>query len=121
MKDHPAPKVPHSQFTPIATSYLASFSFKFAKSSTCFFLVPSRLAVRREEGGIMEPPTTPIGRDELALRRHRFFSELLNAAHAAVEHRVRFDPLGPEVAKVPTEEESEGITQQLNVIMLFVC
>ncbi|EAA43629.4 AGAP010175-PA [Anopheles gambiae str. PEST] len=37
-------------------------------------------------GGIMEPPTTPIGRDELALRRHRFFSELLNAAHAAVEH-----------------------------------
>uniref|UniRef100_A0A182P2C0 Adenylyl cyclase-associated protein n=1 Tax=Anopheles epiroticus TaxID=199890 RepID=A0A182P2C0_9DIPT len=60
-----------------------------------------------EEGGIMEPPTTPIGRDELALRRHRFFSELLNAAHAAVEHRVRFDPLGPEIAKVPTEEESE--------------
>ncbi|XP_053673894.1 uncharacterized protein LOC128724154 [Anopheles nili] len=60
-----------------------------------------------EEGGIMEPPTTPIGRDELALRRHRFFSELLNAAHAAVEHRVRFDPLGPEIAKVPTEEETE--------------
>uniref|UniRef100_A0A182KEJ8 Uncharacterized protein n=1 Tax=Anopheles christyi TaxID=43041 RepID=A0A182KEJ8_9DIPT len=79
-----------------------------------------------EEGGIMEPPTTPIGRDELALRRHRFFSELLNAAHAAVEHRVRFDPLGPEIAKVPTEEESEGITQKqryyayclLSVIML---
>lgn len=52
----------------------------------------------------MEPPTTPIGRDELALRRHRFFSDLLNAAHAAVEHRVRFDPLGPIVAK---EEEDE--------------
>uniref|UniRef100_A0A182XB21 Adenylyl cyclase-associated protein n=1 Tax=Anopheles quadriannulatus TaxID=34691 RepID=A0A182XB21_ANOQN len=66
-----------------------------------------------EEGGIMEPPTTPIGRDELALRRHRFFSELLNAAHAAVEHRVRFDPLGPEVAKVPTEEESEDCDPDL--------
>jgi hypothetical protein len=50
----------------------------------------------REEGGILEPPTTPIGRDELALRRHRFFSELLTAAQAAVEHRVRFDPIGPE-------------------------
>ncbi|XP_058056831.1 uncharacterized protein LOC131208197 [Anopheles bellator] len=61
-----------------------------------------------EEGGIMEPPTTPIGRDELALRRHRFFSELLNAAHAAVEHRVRFDPLGPEIAKVQTEETEES-------------
>uniref|UniRef100_A0A182MQE0 Adenylyl cyclase-associated protein n=1 Tax=Anopheles culicifacies TaxID=139723 RepID=A0A182MQE0_9DIPT len=66
-----------------------------------------------EEGGIMEPPTTPIGRDELALRRHRFFSELLNAAHAAVEHRVRFDPLGPEIAKVPTEEESEDCDPDL--------
>uniref|UniRef100_A0A6E8W1S9 Adenylyl cyclase-associated protein n=2 Tax=Anopheles coluzzii TaxID=1518534 RepID=A0A6E8W1S9_ANOCL len=64
-------------------------------------------------GGIMEPPTTPIGRDELALRRHRFFSELLNAAHAAVEHRVRFDPLGPEVAKVATEEESEDCDPDL--------
>uniref|UniRef100_A0A182T6M5 CAP N-terminal domain-containing protein n=1 Tax=Anopheles maculatus TaxID=74869 RepID=A0A182T6M5_9DIPT len=66
-----------------------------------------------EEGGIMEPPTTPIGRDELALRRHRFFSELLNAAHAAVEHRVRFDPLGPEIAKVPMEEESEDCDPDL--------
>uniref|UniRef100_A0A182N8M7 Adenylyl cyclase-associated protein n=1 Tax=Anopheles dirus TaxID=7168 RepID=A0A182N8M7_9DIPT len=66
-----------------------------------------------EEGGIMEPPTTPIGRDELALRRHRFFSELLNAAHAAVEHRVRFDPLGPEIAKVPSEQESEDCDPDL--------
>ncbi|XP_058126069.1 microtubule-associated protein futsch isoform X2 [Anopheles ziemanni] len=66
-----------------------------------------------EEGGIMEPPTTPIGRDELALRRHRFFSELLNAAHAAVEHRVRFDPLGPEITKVPTEEDAEDCDPDL--------
>lgn len=42
-----------------------------------------------------EPPATPVGRDELALRRHRFFSDLVCAARAAVEHRVRFDPLGP--------------------------
>lgn len=45
-----------------------------------------------------EPPATPVGRDELALRRHRFFSDLVCAARAAVEHRVRFDPLGPIVA-----------------------
>lgn len=48
--------------------------------------------------GPQEPPATPVGRDELALRRHRFFSDLVCAARAAVEHRVRFDPLGPVVA-----------------------
>lgn len=51
-----------------------------------------------ETGGTAEPPVTPVGRDELALRRHRFFSDLLVAAQAATEHRVRFDPLGPSVA-----------------------
>lgn len=50
------------------------------------------------EAGSKEPPATPVGRDELALRRHRFFSDLVCAARAAVEHRVRFDPLGPIVA-----------------------
>lgn len=50
------------------------------------------------EAGSKEPPATPVGRDELALRRHRFFSDLVCAARAAVEHRVRFDPLGPMVA-----------------------
>lgn len=48
--------------------------------------------------GPPDPPATPVGRDELALRRHRFFSDLVCAARAAVEHRVRFDPLGPVVA-----------------------
>lgn len=58
----------------------------------------------RELGGILEPPTTPIGRDEVAMRRHRFFSDLINAAQAAAEHRVCFDPLGPFVTEVvPTE------------------
>jgi hypothetical protein len=58
-------------------------------------------------GGILEPPTTPIGRDELALKRHRFFSDLLEAAQAAMDNRVRFDPLGPIVNEVtPIEEEA---------------
>lgn len=51
-----------------------------------------------EQEGPRDPPATPVGRDELALRRHRFFSDLVCAARAAVEHRVRFDPLGPVVA-----------------------
>lgn len=52
----------------------------------------------REQDGTLEPPATPVGRDELALRRHRFFSDLLTAAQAAADHRVRFDPMGPAVA-----------------------
>lgn len=51
----------------------------------------------REDGGIQEPPVTPVGRDELALKRHRLFSEILQAAQAAAEHRVRFNPWGPNV------------------------
>lgn len=55
-------------------------------------------ATKTGESDPREPPATPVGRDELALRRHRFFSDLVCAARAAVEHRVRFDPLGPVVA-----------------------
>ena len=40
-----------------------------------------------------------VARDELALRRHRFFSELLSAAQAATEHRVRFDPFGTTIER----------------------
>lgn len=47
--------------------------------------------------GCVEPPVTPVGRDELEMKRQRLYSELLRAAHAAVEHSVRFDTLGPEV------------------------
>ncbi|XP_017882135.1 adenylyl cyclase-associated protein 1 isoform X1 [Ceratina calcarata] len=50
-----------------------------------------------ECSGMQEPPATPVARDELALRRHRFFSDLLHAAQNAQEHKVRFDPLGPVV------------------------
>ncbi|EFN80031.1 adenylyl cyclase-associated protein 1 isoform X1 [Harpegnathos saltator] len=52
--------------------------------------------VREGCSGMQEPPATPVARDELALRRHRFFSELLQVAQNT-EHRVRFDPLGPRV------------------------
>lgn len=48
------------------------------------------------------PPTTPL--DELALKRHRFFADLIDAAQAAIEHRVRFDPLGPIVAEMTSVE-----------------
>lgn len=58
----------------------------------------ARSSKDEEPEGPREPPATPVGRDELALRRHRFFSDLVCAARAAVEHRVRFDPLGPIVA-----------------------
>ncbi|XP_053960938.1 uncharacterized protein LOC128865051 isoform X1 [Anastrepha ludens] len=40
--------------------------------------------------GCIEPPVTPVGRDELELRRQRLYTDLLRAAHAAVEHNVRF-------------------------------
>lgn len=41
-----------------------------------------------------EPPVPAVlGRDELALRRHRFFS----ADSAPLTHHVRFDPRGPTV------------------------
>lgn len=53
--------------------------------------------LNREADGCYEPPVTPIGRDELELKRHRLYSDLVHAAQAAVEHRVRFDPLGPNV------------------------
>lgn len=54
-------------------------------------------AVPESNGGMQEPPATPVARDELALRRHRFFSDLLQAARSTAEHRVSFDPLGPMV------------------------
>nr|XP_021194008.2 adenylyl cyclase-associated protein 1 isoform X2 [Helicoverpa armigera] len=64
-----------------------------------------------ENEGPREPPATPVGRDELALRRHRFFSDLVCAARAAVEHRVRFDPLGPVVADPGSEADAAAAIQ----------
>lgn len=73
----------------------------------------SGVAVEGE--GPREPPATPVGRDELALRRHRFFSELVCAARAAVEHRVRFDPLGPVVAD-PGEVDLPRLNMSIKAI-----
>ncbi|XP_047503270.1 adenylyl cyclase-associated protein 1 isoform X1 [Pieris napi] len=68
--------------------------------------------------GPREPPATPVGRDELALRRHRFFSDLVCAARAAVEHRVRFDPLGPVVADSGIEaSEAENPAADLEALI----
>lgn len=74
----------------------------------------------KEAEGPVEPPATPVGRDELALRRHRFFSDLVCAARAAVEHRVRFDPLGPVVAD-PGNDIIVWITIGLFVIENIDC
>ncbi|KAF5292958.1 hypothetical protein FQR65_LT11075 [Abscondita terminalis] len=65
--------------------------------------LPQWFDSEQEVGGTQEPPATPVGRDELALRRHRLFSDLINASHNASEHKVWFDPLGPIVAGVDHE------------------
>lgn len=59
---------------------------------------PERQPDEEEAGGLNEPPATPVGRDELALKRHRFFSDLMAVAEAQDRHRVRFDPRGPSVS-----------------------
>lgn len=76
-------------------------------------LFPIRLrhgssAARAETDGCFEPPVTPVGRDDVELRRHRFFNDLLKAAQAAREHRVRFNPLGPEINQLGDGEECAG-------------
>ncbi|CAL7943475.1 unnamed protein product [Xylocopa violacea] len=68
-----------------------------------------------ECSGMQEPPATPVARDELALRRHRFFSDLLQAAQSATEHRVRFDPLGPKVhAGCEANDKEEHLEELVN-------
>lgn len=52
------------------------------------------------QNGWSEPPTTPIGKDELALKRHRYFTELLDAAQAAIDQRVCSNPMGPMIAEI---------------------
>ncbi|XP_076276166.1 adenylyl cyclase-associated protein 1 isoform X1 [Lasioglossum baleicum] len=66
-----------------------------------------------ECSGMQEPPATPVARDELALRRHRFFSDLLQAAQNATEHRVRFDPLGPMVHSGCDSNDKEEHLEEL--------
>ncbi|XP_012220728.2 adenylyl cyclase-associated protein 1 isoform X1 [Linepithema humile] len=63
--------------------------------------------------GMQEPPATPVARDELALRRHRFFSDLLQAAQNSTEHKVRFDPLGPMVHSGGENSDREEHLEEL--------
>ncbi|KAM7352016.1 adenylyl cyclase-associated protein 1 [Cochliomyia hominivorax] len=46
---------------------------------------------RINDVGCIEPPVTPVGRDELELKRQRIYKDLLCAAQAAVKHSARFD------------------------------
>ena len=61
-----------------------------------------------ENDGVQEPPVTPVGRDELELKRRRLFSEILSAVQASVEHRVRFNPSGPNSQHQETNMPGNG-------------
>lgn len=56
-----------------------------------------RIKKLKTYSGCIEPPVTPVGRDELELRRQRLYTDLLRAAHAAVEHNVRFTPFATDI------------------------
>lgn len=63
---------------------------------------------RINEIGCIEPPVTPVGRDELEMRRQRLYTDLLRAAHAAVEHNVRFTPFATDIVGNATTRINEG-------------
>lgn len=58
----------------------------------------SRLCLTPNSEHCSTPPTTPL--DELALKRHRFFSDLIDSAHMAIEQRVKLESLGHLVTEV---------------------
>ncbi|KAH8298191.1 hypothetical protein KR018_010572 [Drosophila ironensis] len=70
---------------------------------------------RLNEIGCIEPPVTPVGRDELELKRQRLYTELLRAAHAAVEHSVAVRDNEPEAK--PTAEHLERICERLETLV----
>ncbi|KAH8413198.1 hypothetical protein KR009_008736 [Drosophila setifemur] len=70
---------------------------------------------RLNELGCIEPPVTPVGRDELELKRQRLYTELLRAAHAAVEHTVAVRDNEPETK--PTTEHLESICERLETLV----
>ncbi|KAL1109974.1 hypothetical protein AAG570_014083 [Ranatra chinensis] len=75
--------------------------------------------VEDHRGGMTEPPVTPVGRDELALRRHRFFTDLMTASQEM--HRVRFDPRGPSFSVKPIYPQSrqaeDGVQAPKHVLL----
>lgn len=112
----------HTQITLLFTSSvslpLSNVEANFILSScqhgfygNLFVLLPHSVCEYSEK--CTTPPTTPL--DELALKRHRFFADLIDAAHAAIEHRVRFDPLGPTVNEVIVDNSETNQNCKLNI------
>ncbi|KAH8279787.1 hypothetical protein KR054_005590 [Drosophila jambulina] len=72
---------------------------------------------RLNEIGCIEPPVTPVGRDELELKRQRLYTELLRAAHAAVEHSVAARDNEPEAKPAASVEHLESICERLETLV----
>ncbi|XP_032591799.1 adenylyl cyclase-associated protein 1 isoform X1 [Drosophila grimshawi] len=73
---------------------------------------------RLNENGCIEPPVTPVGRDELELKRQRLYTELLRAAHAAVEHSVAVrDNNDTESKPTVAVEHLERICERLETLV----
>ncbi|EDW12998.1 uncharacterized protein Dmoj_GI21941, isoform A [Drosophila mojavensis] len=73
---------------------------------------------RLNEIGCIEPPVTPVGRDELELKRQRLYTELLRAAHAAVEHSVAVrDNHESESKPTAAVEHLERICERLETLV----
>ncbi|KAH8351994.1 hypothetical protein KR084_001044 [Drosophila pseudotakahashii] len=89
-------------------------------SETLFFAhgLPSWFDDERlNELGCIEPPVTPVGRDELELKRQRLYTELLRAAHAAVEHSVAVRDNEPEAKPTAAVEHLESICERLETLV----
>ncbi|XP_017063249.2 adenylyl cyclase-associated protein 1 isoform X2 [Drosophila eugracilis] len=89
-------------------------------SETLFFAhgLPSWFDDERlNEIGCIEPPVTPVGRDELELKRQRLYTELLRAAHAAVEHSVAVRDNEPEAKPTAAVEHLESICERLETLV----
>ncbi|KAM8717247.1 hypothetical protein ACLKA7_004019 [Drosophila subpalustris] len=72
---------------------------------------------RLNEIGCIEPPVTPVGRDELELKRQRLYTELLRAAHAAVEHSVAVRDNETESKPTAAVEHLERICERLETLV----
>ncbi|XP_039501747.1 adenylyl cyclase-associated protein 1 isoform X1 [Drosophila santomea] len=89
-------------------------------SETLFFAhgLPSWFDDERlNEIGCIEPPVTPVGRDELELKRQRLYTELLRAAHAAVEHSVAVRDNEPEAKPSAAVDHLESICERLETLV----
>lgn len=93
-------------FTYNNLSSTATFSYKHFSSIICEI---QRLKNLKICSGCIEPPVTPVGRDELELRRQRLYTDLLRAAHAAVEHNVRFTPFATNITGDVTSRISGSV------------